>query len=580
MNRFANHIASQRAAFCSVGIQRCGASTHQRRRRMNPSHPHQVHSINYYQSNTFSSTPTNNTLRAPTASDVSYFQSTLSRPERSVLTTLTPTSTNEDELSKYNQDWTNHYQGHSQLALRPQTTAEVSSILSYCNKNLIGVVPQGGNTGLCGGATPISNEIILSLQDMNQINCLDEHSGILQCDSGCILQNLHEYAYDKGFLFPLDIGSKGTCQIGGNVSTNAGGQYFYRFGGLHGTVVGLEVVLPNGRILQLNIDDVDVAVSSDKGVRRRSSSHRKDNTGYDLKHLFIGAEGTLGIITKVAIACPTLPASKNVALLVCNSYQDVLSVLQSAKEELAEILSAMELMDLKTLMLVREFITDVNSGEAQLLKQMMTTGSNSTQQSKPLYLLVETQGSNSQHDSSKMDSFLTRLYESEAIHNGFLAQDSKQMMSMWSIRESCNPSVAKAGYVHKFDVSIPIDEYIDVAEEVKVRLDDCTITTTTTSSSKPAVCVWGHVADGNAHINIVTPGEYQKNDALAEYIEQTVYESVLKRKGSISAEHGLGQSKNEYLGRIKEKNAMEAMLNVKEVFDPNGIMNPGKFLPN
>eukprot|EP00970_Alexandrium_tamarense_P020762 scaffold15629_cov572-Alexandrium_tamarense.AAC.1 len=182
---------------------------------------------------------------------------------------------------------------------------------------------------------------------MNQINCLDEHSGILQCDSGCILQNLHEYAYDKGFLFPLDIGSKGTCQIGGNVSTNAGGQYFYRFGGLHGTVVGLEVVLPNGRILQLNIDDVDVAVSSDKGVRRRSSSHRKDNTGYDLKHLFIGAEGTLGIITKVAIACPTLPASKNVALLVCNSYQDVLSVLQSAKEELAEILSAMELMDLQ-----------------------------------------------------------------------------------------------------------------------------------------------------------------------------------------------------------------------------------------
>lgn len=436
-------------------------------------------------------------------------------------------------------------------------------------------MPQGGNTGLCGGATPINDEIILSLEDMDTIHNLDAHSGILTCDSGCILQNLSEYSSEYGYLFPLDIGSKGTCQIGGNVSTNAGGQYFFRFGGLHGTVMGLEVVLPDGRVMHLNMDRDGFDGQAHQQRNGRGGTHRKDNTGYDLKHLFIGAEGTLGIVTKVAIACPALPTSKNATLLVCDSYKNVLKVLQSAKEELGEILSAMELMDYNTLKLVQQYSFRGDDSGSRLLQDMLQSDPPSSQpeQFQPLYLLVETQGSNDEHDTLKMDAFLSRLYESDTIYNGFLAQDTKQMMEMWNIRESCNPSVARAGCVYKFDVSIPIEEYMDVAWEVEGKL------MSKMNPSDLSVCVWGHIADGNAHINVVTPGQFEKDSALAELIETTVYDSVLKRKGSISAEHGLGQSKNESLSQIKEGVVLDVMTNMKNLFDPHGIMNPSKYLP-
>ncbi|KAL9181662.1 hypothetical protein ACHAXT_012005 [Thalassiosira profunda] len=510
-------------------------------------------------------------LRGPTPADVDYFRSILARPERSVLANLSASSSNDgqeveaaQELQRYNSDWTGHYAGRSQLVLRPRNTPEVSSILKYCHDNCIGVVPQGGNTGLCGGAAPMNSELILSLEDMRTIHHLDERSGIMTADAGCILQHLHEYAEQRGHLFPLDIGSKGTCQIGGNVSTNAGGQYFFRFGSLHATVMGLEVVLPaDGRVLRLNM-------ARDDGGEMGGGTHRKDNTGYDLKHLFIGAEGTLGIVTKVAIACPALPTSKNATILVCNSYQRVLEVLQAAKAELGEIISAFELMDGNTLSLVKQHGLGGDGCASHLLRDMLQSDA-----SRPLCLLVETQGSNLEHDAAKMDAFLTQLFDKETISNGFVAQDSKQLSEMWGIREACNPSVARAGYVNKFDVSIPIEDYMAVAEEVEQELRAWP------QGEFPdfTVCVWGHVADGNAHINVVTPGRHEKDGALARHIESVVYDAVLRRNGSISAEHGLGQSKNEYLRRVKEEGVLEVMASVKKLFDPRGIMNPGKYLP-
>ena len=515
-------------------------------------------------------------LRGPEYNDLAYFRSILS--DRHIVSTLhdgegesseghSPKS-NVDELARYNRDWTGMYHGSSQLILRPKNTMEVSSILRYCHENFISVVPQGGNTGLCGGATPIHDEIILSLENMNTIYRIDKYSGILMCDAGAILQNLHDYATENGRLFPLDIGSKGTCQIGGNISTNAGGQYFFRFGGLHGTVMGLEVVIPDGKVLQLNMN-----ASDDNGtlqLKKVSGTHRKDNTGYDLKHLFIGAEGTIGVVTKVAIACPALPTSKNVTMLVCSSYEHVLKVLQTAHEELGEILSAMELIDCNTLKIVQEYGYTGTDGGARLVQEMLKFDGCISQSggSRPFYLLVETQGSNSDHDSSKIDSFLARLFDSNTIQNGFVANDFNQMREMWNIREACNPCVARAGCVYKFDVSIPIEEFMDVVLELE-SLQHFDLT----------VCVWGHVADGNAHINVVTPGRFEKDYALAKDIETVVYDTVLKRSGSISAEHGLGQSKNEALGRIKEKKVLDVMRQVKAMFDPHGIMNPGKFLP-
>jgi FAD/FMN-containing dehydrogenase len=506
-------------------------------------------------------------LRGPAAQDVSYFRSVLARPGQSVLDgTSTPDVKGEID-NKYNVDWTKHYQGSSDLVLRPHTTSEVSTILKYCNENYIGVTPQGGNTGLCGAATPISNEIILSMEYINRIHKLDEYSGILTCDAGCILQSLHDFSNEKGYLFPLDIGSKGTCQIGGNVSTNAGGHHFFRFGGLHGTVVGMEVVLAGGRVLRINIDSDDDGNGNDDCIhqfQQSSASVRKDNTGYDLKQLFIGGEGTLGIITKVAVACPALPTSKNVVLLVCNSYSDVLRVLQTAKEELGLGLSAIELIDWNTMQFVQKYGSGIGD---HLISELLSSRATDNQ---PLFILVETQGCDQESDSSKMDAFLTSLHESSAIENGFLAQDSKHVDQIWSIRESCNPSVARAGYVHKFDVSIGIEAYMEVAEEVSVALKNANLPNLT-------VCVWGHVADGNAHINIVS--EFGQDAAIAERVENIVYSSVLKRKGSISAEHGIGQSKRKYMKQIKDGAVLELMSQIKSLFDPHLILNPGKYLP-
>ncbi|KAL7475267.1 hypothetical protein ACHAW6_001188 [Cyclotella cf. meneghiniana] len=531
-------------------------------------------------------------LRPPTKRDLAHFRSILAPHQ--IITTLDDNNNNDndddDELDSYNRDWTNRYQGHSALVLRPQTTQQVSSIVAHCHQHRIPLVPRGGNTGLCGGSTPLSYEVVLSLEFMKDVYSIEPSSGILHAQAGCTLHDLHEYASQRGHLFPLDIGSKGTCQIGGNVSTNAGGQYYYRWGGLHGNVVGLEVVLPDGRVLRLNMPrgPRDFADTMDNAGSFRGGCHRKDNTGYDLKHLFIGAEGTLGVITELAVACPPLPTSKHVVMLVCESYSAVLEVLAHAKQELGEILSAIELMDWQTLSLVRNSLPVAGgTGEALLLDQMLHTNhgintvyspsySQSIPTPTPLYLLVETQGSNSEHDASKMDSFLTRLYEASTISNGFLAADSKRMHTLWNIREACNPAVSRSGYVYKYDVSLPIEEYMDVANEVKERLSS---RGALDLFPETAVCVWGHLADGNAHINVVTPGIFRKDELLASHVDELVYGSVLRRRGSISAEHGIGQSKNEILRQIKDASVMDVMVQLKQLFDPHGIMNPGKVLP-
>jgi FAD/FMN-containing dehydrogenase len=525
---------------------RCSSVTHRQ-----TSHPPRQRN----QSN-FSTIATS--IRGPATQDLSYFRSILSSNQ--IVTTLDNDSQDE-MISPYNIDWTNRYHGQSTLVLKPSFTSQVSDILSYCHSKRLAVVPRGGNTGLCGGATPITNEIVLSLENMNNIHSLDGQSGIVVADAGCILQTLQEYTAERGYLLPLDIGSKGSCQIGGNVATNAGGCYFNRFGGLHGTVCGMEVVLPQGQVIKLNLEGSD-------NIEGYGGCHRKDNTGYDLKHLFIGAEGTLGVITKVAMACPRLPNSKNVALLICESYAAVLEVLAAAKEELGEVLSAMELMDWSTLSLVQQHMS--NKEEFMILNEILRF--EGSQNQAPLYLLVETQGSNAEHDLSKMDSFQTRLFESSIISNGYIATDSKRIGSFWNIRESCNPSVALDGYVYKYDVSVPIEDYMEVAAEVKECLSS------KASFPLAKVCVWGHLADGNAHVNVVTPGLFDKDEAFASYVDEAVYGSVLKRKGSISAEHGIGQSKRDILKRVKDKSALDVMVQLKAMFDPRGIMNPGKVL--
>jgi len=302
--------------------------------------------------------------------DIEKFASILSTPETSMLTTIktsvTPKPVESSELDMFNNDWMNKYHGKSSCVLKPKSTKEVAEIMKYCSERKLAVVPQGGNTGLVGGGVPVLDEVIINLGALNKIRSFDDVSGTLVCDAGCILESLDNHVGDKGYMMPLDLGAKGSCQIGGNVATNAGGLRFLRYGSLHGNVLGLEVVLPNGEVLD--------------GL----STLRKDNTGFDLKQLFIGSEGTIGLITGVSIVTPKRPSAMNVAVFAVDSFESVQKVFSRVKAHCGEILSAFEFFDAQSM---------------QMVKAHATGGVKDPFQEKhPFYILIETSGSRKEHD--------------------------------------------------------------------------------------------------------------------------------------------------------------------------------------
>ncbi|KAG9314498.1 hypothetical protein JVU11DRAFT_5295 [Chiua virens] len=264
-------------------------------------------------------------LNAVTVDDLAHFAKIL--PPNAILSTLPPVSSSSDDLASYNHDWMGKYHGQANTVLRPRTTQQVSDIVKFCASRRIGIVPQGGNTGLVGGGISLQKEIVLSLGAMNNVRSFDPVSGVLVADAGCILESLSEHIAPYDHIMPLDLGAKGSCQIGGNLSTNAGGLRLLRYGSLHGTVLGLEVVLPDGTVLD------------------QLSTLRKDNTGYDLKQLFIGGEGTLGVVTGVSILTPPAPQASNNIFLALPHFKNVLPLFRTVKRQLGEILSAFEYID-------------------------------------------------------------------------------------------------------------------------------------------------------------------------------------------------------------------------------------------
>ena len=377
-------------------------------------------------------------LKPPTAQDARELFLLMDSKPGCLLTTFL----NDDDkknhsalsLEKYNVDWTGHYRGFASIVVRPRSTDEVSRIMRYCNERRIGIVPQGGNTGLVGGSVSISSkEIILSLEKMDNIEsyfekvAIDDDS-VVRAEAGCVLQDVQDFAAKKGYLVPVDLGAKGTCHIGGNVSTNAGGVYYYRYGSLHANVLGLEVVTPAGDILNLGYSPV---------------SHLKDNTGYHLKHLFIGGEGTLGVVTKVALRCQPLPVSRGAIWLSCISLNDVVEVLYIARtKKLNEILAAFEFMDDNILQVVRNTHPSVRF---PLDPSSSTTGTSSKKQYS---ILIETHGSNYEHDKEKLEAFLECLVEKDLVIDGVMAQNLSQIEDFWNVRELCNPASAATG-MHK-----------------------------------------------------------------------------------------------------------------------------------
>ncbi|EFJ37439.1 hypothetical protein SELMODRAFT_76083 [Selaginella moellendorffii] len=444
----------------------------------------------------------------------------------------------KDELEVANTDWMRKFKGSAQLLLRPQSSNQVAEILKYSSSRRIAVVPQGGNTGLVGGSVPVFDEVIVNLGAMNSIISFDEVSGILICEAGCILETLDKFLADKGFMFPLDLGAKGSCQIGGNVSTNAGGLRLIRYGSLHGNILGLEVVLSDGTILDM------------------LSSLRKDNTGYDLKQLFIaGAEGTLGVVTKVAVLTPQKLPSVNVGFLACTDYTSCQKMLLEARKHLGEVLSAFEFIDSFALDMVLK-----HSGDRHPLPDAK----------EKFYLLIETTGSNQSHDKEKLDNFVETVLTQGLVVDGTIAQDNTQISNFWHIREAWFlqlPPLGKAGAVYKYDLSIPIKDLYNLVEILRERL--------------ATVVAYGHLGDGNLHLNISAPDYDEKASfffQLLAKIEPFVYEWTAAHKGSVSAEHGLGFMKAHAIHYSRSPETVELMRKMKAMLDPNGILNPYKVI--
>ncbi|KAG5985038.1 hypothetical protein E4U55_001974 [Claviceps digitariae] len=447
----------------------------------------------------------------------------------------------EADLEPFNEDWMHKYRGQCRLVLKPASTEHVSKILRYCNEHKLAVVPQGGNTGLVGGSIPVFDEIVIHMGRMNQIHSFDDMSGSLVLDAGCILEVADQYVAERGYIFPLDLGAKGSCHVGGNISTNAGGLRLLRYGSLHGTVLGLEVVLPDGTVMN------DMC------------SLRKNNTGYDLKQLFIGAEGTLGIVTKVVVQCAQRSSAVNVALLGLESYEKALTAFRQAKHQLSEILSAFELMD----------------GTSQRLVHQVRGGTKPLEADYPFYCLVETSGSNSDHDYAKLESFLEHVLSNDVIADGVVAQDATQIKTFWSWREGITECIGHWGGTYKYDVSIPLSDMYTIVRDVKARLLDAGLLGETDSHPVVDVVGYGHMGDSNLHLNVCVR-RYDKD--VERTLEPYVYEWIQKRQGSISAEHGLGLAKKNYVGYSRDETMIGLMKQIKKLYDPVGIMNPYKYI--
>ncbi|KAK7079825.1 D-2-hydroxyglutarate dehydrogenase, mitochondrial [Halocaridina rubra] len=437
----------------------------------------------------------------------------------------------EADLEGHNTDWLGMVRGASKVLLKPRNTEEVSTILKYCNDRRLAVCPQGGNTGLVGGSVPVFDEIIISTSLMTEIESVDRLSGVITCQSGCVLEALDQYAAEYGLMVPLDLGAKGSCHIGGNVSTNAGGLRVLRYGSLHGSVLGVEAVLASGEIVNC------------------LSAMKKDNTGYDLKHLFIGSEGTLGIITKIAINCPPRPQAVNLSFLGLQTFDDVLTTFREAKDKLGEILSSCEFIDSSSMQCVEENLK---------LKPPI--------EPHPFYMLIETSGSNSSHDEEKLSSFLDYALGSGIVTDGTVATEPSRMQHIWSLRERIAEALVKDGYTYKYDISLPHSEFYKMVEDMRNHLGTGVI----------RCCGYGHIGDGNLHLNITTQ-EFDKN--VLNQIEPAVYEWTAKVNGSVSAEHGLGFKKRNFMHYSKSLGAINLMKQLKSLMDPNGILNPYKVLP-
>ena len=436
------------------------------------------------------------------------------------------------------------YRGASPLLLKPGSTQEVSAILTLASETGTAVVPQTGNTGLVGGQTPRSggSDIIISLERMNRIREIDQMANVIVVDGGVILAEVQKAAEEVNRLFPLSLGSEGSCRIGGNLSTNAGGTAVLAYGNMRQLCLGLEVVLPTGEIWD--------------GLRKL----KKDNTGYDLRDLFIGAEGTLGIITGAVLKLYPRPVGHQVALAGLASPADALLLFQKASNLCGTALTGFELMPRIGI----EFTTRHIDGVRDPLSQPY-----------PWYALIDISTSDAAETADTMvQALLEQGFEAGLVIDAVIASSVAQQKALWHMRESMSDAQKPEGGSIKHDVSVPISKIPHFMEEAEQAV--------LAAVPGARICAFGHLGDGNIHYNISQPLSNDMAGNKAAFIDRwrevnaIVHGIVLDAGGSISAEHGIGQLKRDELAHIRPPIEMELMRRIKHAFDPAGIMNPGK----
>jgi FAD/FMN-containing dehydrogenase len=439
-------------------------------------------------------------------------------------------------------EWRGLYKGKTPLMLRPATVDEVSRILALCNEALVAVVPQAGNTSLCGASVPDASgeQIILSLSRMNRVRAIDAFNATMVAEAGCVLADIHAAALAENRMFPLSFAAEGSAQLGGFLSTNAGGTNVLRYGNARDQVLGLEVVLADGRVWS--------------GLR----TLRKDNTGYDLKHLFMGAEGTLGIITAASLKLFPAPRSRVTAFLGLADVAAAISLLSLAREKSGDMVTAFELLPRAGLEMVLRHIEGTRDPLAA---------------AHPWYVLMElSSGLDRPIVQNLADTILEAAFEAGLVQDGTVAATEGQAQELWRLREVMSETQKLEGASIKHDVAVPVSAIPQfMAEGMAAVIAHF-------PGSRPVP--FGHVGDGNIHFNISQPvgGDGTAFLALWEEMNEVVHAAVAKYGGSISAEHGIGQLKRDLLPRYKSPVEMELMHQLKNMLDPNGIMNPGKVL--
>ena len=448
----------------------------------------------------------------------------------------------EHDTAPYLTDWRGRFTGRARAVVRPASTAEVAAIVRLCAELRVPIVPQGGRTGLVLGSVPdaAGEAIVLSLRRLNRIRSVDTFNRTMTVEAGCILQDIQHAAFGHGMLFPLSLAAEGSCTIGGNLSTNAGGTGVLRYGNTRELCLGLEVVTAQGEVWDAL-----------RGLR-------KDNTGYDLRDLYVGAEGTLGVITAAVLKLFPQPKAAITALVALATPRDALALLKLVEAECGPTLTGYELMSDVSLRLVASHFPDLPKPFPERY---------------PQYALLELSSHESEaHGVALLERAIERALEDGLAQDAVVATSIAQSRALWAIREHIPLAQAAAGKNIKHDISVPISRIADFIETTDAQLE----------ADYPGVQVvcFGHLGDGNLHYNVAPPEGIRHDDFLAEQgpINRIVHDSVAAHGGSISAEHGIGALKRDELPRYKSPVELQLMRAVKAALDPLGIMNPGKIL--